>query len=440
MAIPIASSAIQQRWSKTNKRSSLTNNNNNSSTPQDSNLQCQGSAKRHRGDRFHALFVFWNNFFHSMNPLGKLRSIGVTMLLCVLLGILLFHPPCYRKRAKGMPLCRLSRGLGITPALSSKGQSRSRRKQRRGSSELLPPQERTRIVMGFMTTGNNNNNNNSNNADDDNEERHRRRTIRNQLLRARDRTGNRVCCLQDYLDDPEENRECIVVYTFLMGGNPDGDHLDFNKTYSSTIKYEQTSFFSEKQSQQSSRRETVNGDDNHNQQQHDENDAKQEMEEDIVFLNVQDTNNVRKVFAWFDYASKLRMELGRKFDYVGITDTEFTIDSDTFLSNDIFQSTTTIQRTYGGIQLQTKQCHKRHNRKDMDCLQDCTKLPSDLLFMSDFVVLSRDLVDYCLAHNNLVQLTGVFPQDCPDLAIANLLHFHPSQALNSTHLDGIVKL
>jgi hypothetical protein len=386
---------IQQRWPKSNNK--------RGSSPimqKDQDTSSSANAKQQRGDFIHSFLVFWNNCFHHRSSISmqKLQSLGATMMLCSILGILLFHPPCYRQRAKNMPLCRISRDWGFYSSSSSSSvQTKRSSKTVAATSSGMPPQERTRILLGFMSAGN------------DKEERQRREYIRKQMLMARD-NGKNVCCLQDYLLDPEANRECVVLYSFLQGGNPDGTHLDFNKTYVSTLKFEETSFFAEQK----------------------------EPEEDSIFLNVQDSNNIRKVFAWFDYTAELRMEPGRKFDYVGFTDTQHSIDADQFLTNNIFRSTTTVQHTYGGIQTTKSQCQERQSKKGQ-CSQSCPTISNDLI-MSNFVVVSRDLRDYCLHHSNLIQLDGVYPQDCPDLAIASLLGFHPSRGLNSTHLEGIVPL
>lgn len=430
-------SIIQQRWPK-----SLNKNNNNRRPPSPSNPQDHissgssspdnGNAKQRLrgGDYLHALVVFWNNTSHriimmmmhataSLGGRNQIRSMGVTMILCSILGILLFHPPCYRRRAQGMPLCRVSRDMGFIPPLSGTKVAPS---SSISVTSMLPldvfrlqPQERTRILLGFMSSGN------------DQEERQRRQTIRQELLLARD-IGKRVCCLQDYLLDPEKNRGCSVVYAFLQGGNPDGTHLEFNRTYDSMLQFQETSFFAEAQEQMIIGTQTEDG---HIQQK----------EEDVFFLNVQDINNIRKVFAWLDYSMKVRMERGRKFDYVGFTNTQFTIKVDTFLSNFIFQSNTTVQHTYGGIQTQKAQCSERYNSSNRgNCTSYCLSMPKDSTFMSDLVVLSRDLVGYCLGYNNLVQLSGLYPQDCPDLAVANLIGYHPSEGLNITHLSGVIHL
>jgi hypothetical protein len=269
--------------------------------------------------------------------------------------------------------------------------------------ETLPPQERARLLLGFMSRGN------------DNEEKRRRDKIRNTLQNHIGFDGDHttavkhVCSLQEYLSNPLDYKFCRVVYTFLFGGNPDGTHLEFNKTYPLLLPYDKTKFTMAE----------------------DESSEKNE-ESDIMVFNVQDANNVRKVFAWYEYTTKIRMERGRKFDYVAFTDTYHSIDVNTFLGNNIFQVRSTIPLTYAGVQLDTSLC-TGHNHTYV-----CPRLLArGDKFMNGFVAVSRDMVDYCLSHSNLIQLDGLYPQDRPDIAIADLFRFHPIDSLNITHLDGI---
>ena len=399
-----SSSVIQQRSKSNNKRPVFTtlplsrdssfslkdasdnNNNNNNSS----------NSKRFRNnDHYHNIILFLNNYYHLKSPLGRLRFLFVATISFSILSILLFHPPCYRRRAKGMLLCKISREMGIIAELPPK------------PKEILPPQERTRLLLGFMSKG------------DDLEEKRRRDNIRNVFRNhiAFDQdhatAAKHVCSVQEYLSNPVEFKFCKVAYTFLVGGNSEGTHLDFNRTYPSSLSYEKTTLYTTT-----------------NQEQ-----TEQFDEPDVVFLNVQDTNNVRKVFAWYEHSTKIRMERSRKFDYVAFTDTFHTIDIDTFLGNDIFQVRSSIPLTYAGLHVNESRC-SGYNRTHA-----CSRLmTTDGKFMSDFVALSRDMVEYSLSHSNLIQLDGLYPQDRPDIAIANLFRFHPTKSLNITHLDGITVL
>jgi hypothetical protein len=368
--------------------------------------------KRPRLERYHAFLVYWNNFYYMTTSLVvKVRSWGISIILISILIILLFHPPCYRQRAKGMTLCRISRNLGIIPSLPPKQSKPTNnvRKRKREKSR----REYNRILLGFMSYGN------------DREERRRRIAIRKKFLMARN-MGKPVCSLQDYLVDTK--RSCRIVYSFVMGGNPQGIHLNFNKTYTPTLKFEQTSFFLQEQQRLHATERVGKSQNPH-----------LNLEKDVVFFNVQDLNNVRKVFAWFLYTTMLKLATFRQFDYVGFANTHYFVDIDRFLANKIFDSTEMTENTYGGILLQKSNCDKQWTlaRKENDCFEACPKVTSDVL-MREFVVLSRDMIDYCLAHIHLVQLNGVYPQNCPDLTIASLLGFHLSPTLNTTYLDGIL--
>ncbi|KAL3904192.1 MAG: hypothetical protein SGILL_010162 [Bacillariaceae sp.] len=301
--------------------------------------------------------------------------------------------------------------------------SSSSRKQ-----DELPPQDRTRLLLGFMTSGN------------DEQEKRRRNSIRSALLSYAKGSGSavgedhenyygHVCCLADYLDSPDDYQHCQVVYTFLQGGNPLGEHLDFNSTYRSLLQNDPM----ELQQQQKMRQQQEAQDGNGNVVAETEADNN---EPDITLLNVQDSNNVRKVFAWYDYTTKLRMEPGRKFDYVAFTDTDHSIDVPKFLGNALFQKQAVIPMTYGGISVLKTQCDLQIRTKDHACTEACANL-TNTRFMSNMVLLSHDLVQYALSHSNLIQLGGIYPQQCPEIAVANLLRYETP--LNAAHLKGIIK-
>lgn len=367
---------------------------------------------------------------------GRGRTLALWFLLCSILSVALFHPPCRRKRARHSPVCALSRGLGLSEPLVPPAGRRDRRFSRL-TGKKQPQLPRSRLVVGIMSVGN------------DARERERRRAVRERL--ANDPVNamqNVTCPLGELLRRPRDHRDCKIAYAFLLGGNDRGTHLAFNRTYNSHVPYNKTTFFSEQLREDGGHRrerpETPNGTE------------AQFEERDVTFLNVRDVNDVRKVWAWYDYATKLRLEKGHQFDYVGVmmeeedTDgnptmpsslTERTahrvLDPSALLAeNSLLRPGVAVPRTYAGVERSKADCG------GLNASSACPRLRPDAYMSGELMVLSRDLVEYCLSHSNLIQLGGLYPQDRPDIALANLLSLHP-RGVDRTPLlgtldDGVV--
>lgn len=348
---------------------------------------------------------------HRNGGISRVRSLFFGSLLCSMLSLLAFHPPCRRKRARYSPVCVIARELGLSEPLTPTNNQ---------LKVFLPRQERSRLLLGIFTVGN------------DPQEQELRQAIRTRLLNdpINDKR-NVTCSLEEFIHHRKQNKYCKIVYTFVLGGNEEGYHLAFNKTYPSELPYRNTSLFAERfrghQSEQLQNSLSV--------------DVSFE-EQDVTFVNVRDVNDVRKVWAWYDYTTKVRMEKGRRFDYVGVMmDTSRTTSSRTrwdhrvldpaALLTSILRPRTTTPKTYAGIERSKSDCG------GVNATWSCPRLQPDAYISGDLMVLSNDLVDYCLTHNNLIQLNGVYPQDRPDIALANLLSLHP-KGVNRTHLTGVV--
>ena len=109
-------------------------------------------------------------------------------------------------------------------------------------------------------------------------ERQRRHLIWNTYLTFdkvhRTNTPNCVCSLQDLSSKKElvDNEDCQLVYTFVLSGNPNNNgtsSLEFNETYPLTIDPSLI--------------------DNH--------------EQDVIYLNVPETNRVGKLWAWYHFCA-----------------------------------------------------------------------------------------------------------------------------------------
>jgi hypothetical protein len=347
---------------------------------------------------------------------GRVRTLLLGSLLCSMLSLVVFHPPCRRRKARYSPVCVMARELGLSEPLPGgvvpiKSQLDAN----------LPRQERSRLFLGILSAGS------------EPEELERRHAIRSRLLNDPiNEKRNVTCSLEEYVRHPKPNKYCKIVYTFVLGGNDQGDHLAFNKTYPSKLPFSETSYFAER----------FNGH-NHDHLSDFIGADISFGERDVTFLNVRDVNNVRKVWAWYDYATKVKMEKGRRFDYVGVMmDTEGALfrtrrsyrvlDPVTFLTqNSILRPRMVTPSTYAGLERSKSDC------EGVDAVWACPRLQPDAYMSGDLMVLSKDLVDYCLTHNNLIQLNGVYPQDRPDIALANLLSLHP-KGVNGTHLSGVV--
>ncbi len=191
-------------------------------------------------------------------------------------------------------------------------------------------------------------------------ERQSRHLIRNTYLAFdkvhRTDTPNRVCSLQDFSSNKElvDNEDCQLVYTFVLSGNPNNNgtsSLEFNETYPLTIDPSLI--------------------DNH--------------EQDVIYLNVPETNRVGKVWAWYHYCATALNNGQGLFDYIVKTDAQVAILPTLFWKNDIFLEPPR-QRVYGGIpELKSKCIEKK-----------CPSLQGDYV-MRRFVLLSTDLVNYVSA-------------------------------------------
>ena len=139
--------------------------------------------------------------------------------------------------------------------------------------------EHTVFLLGIFTTST---------------ERTRRDDIRETYLKWQG--DSIVCTLRAYLSGVSQ-KNCVIVYAFVLGGNPSGHTFADNS--------EQLEVLPETLLAQGV-----------------------DMEADVIYLNIKENMNHGKTPTWFKYASSLCRT--KKIDYVG------KIDSDTFLHIDSF--------------------------------------------------------------------------------------------------------
>lgn len=250
------------------------------------------------------------------------------------------------------------------------------------------------------------------------DERQRRHIIRNTYLDF-DRLHHpnkpkRVCSLRDFLWQPKQH--CQLVYTFLLG--PTNGTALLPETYGAVL--DPLRYFLDNQ-----------------------------HEQDVIYLNVQETDLVGKRWAWFSYANSLLRNQSTLPDihYAAYTDAHLLIKPSTFWEqNDpIFgppssrsinpnprnDNTTSdqlsAQRIYAGLPTEKSKCIDKK----------CVSLKGDYV-MRRFVMLSNDLVDFVVTNMQQHTRHPLNTTDVPDVFIANVLYTYPHGPIRQVPLQGLV--
>lgn len=246
-------------------------------------------------------------------------------------------------------------------------------------------------------------------------ERQRRHLVRNTYL-AFDRvhstqTPNRVCSLQEFTSPKTPavmKDECQLVYTFVLSAQDSNTKqlVSINESFdkSTNPNHPQSSFVADSSLM-----------DNH--------------EQDVIYLNVQETDRVGKLLAWFRYCASLQISI--ELDYIVKTDAQIAILPTVFWKNNLFQKQPQ-QRVYGGIPESKTDCMSK---------EKCPSLQGDYL-MRRFVLLSNDLVQELFSTSTTTTTTTTTnviqfaPKETPDVVISNLLQ---GKQFQNVSLNGIVK-
>lgn len=179
----------------------------------------------------------------------------------------------------------------------------------------------------------------------------RRKLIRQTMLMQRDLPDDsrgRVCSLQDYVKT--NSTKCQVVYTFVIGGNPQA-----------TPEWHAESYLPR----------TLDPD------------TMLKHEKDIVYLNIKENMNDGKTMSWFDYASSQHPEL----DYIAKADSDALISIPQLIShiNGRLPPGNEHPKVYGGFLNEYEACGGT---------EICDKIRGKVYMSGQFYWLSQDLARY----------------------------------------------
>lgn len=179
----------------------------------------------------------------------------------------------------------------------------------------------------------------------------RRRLIRETMLGREMQEQERLCSLKQYLS-PSVTSKCQVIYTFVVGGNPQAPTQWLESNYlPRTI------------------------------------DASQMLkhEKDILYLNIKENMNEGKTTSWFDYAASLE---DSGIDYISKADSDALISIPQLLSyiNGHLPPATQHPKVYGGFLNEYQACGGAGEL--------CDKIRGKVYMSGQFYWLSRDLAVY----------------------------------------------
>jgi hypothetical protein len=195
----------------------------------------------------------------------------------------------------------------------------------------------------------------------------RRRLIRETMLGREMPEQGRLCSLQTYLALSGAQSKCQIIYTLVVGGNPqaptewsEGSGLPRTLDASKMLKHEQ----------------------------------------DILYLNIKENMNDGKTPSWFDYASTLE-----NVDYVSKADSDALISIPQLLSyvNGHLPPATQHPKVYGGFLNEYQACGGSGEL--------CDKIRGKVYMSGQFYWISRDLAVYLsqvskTSHRNFIKTSN----------------------------------
>ena len=173
--------------------------------------------------------------------------------------------------------------------------------------------------------------------------------------------GRRVCSLQNFIRSPFEAHDCIVLYTFVLGGNSDGPSV-LTKSRDPSSFLTRTGFLDEM---------------------------------DVTVLDIQENMQDGKTLTWFAYANTFVHQFGVEF--VG------KMDSDTYMNMDLFvdfvhrelvrsETERAHRKIYGGVLTDAIACGVLAGN------EACKLLRGRVYMSGQFYFVSADMLEHVVKY------------------------------------------